>query len=328
MNLQGTYEGKSYTDLQGRELFPFIMSTMSLDRDDEIVDIGTLKINNFITNPIAYWRHNNGLSPIGLWYNVRKEGNTLKGELYFHELPDIEYQTNISLMVKEYVSAGIIKACSIGFLRGDFIDLPINTDNTIMLPNGNQIIIPQDRANVIRTSWANGVRYWQNSELIECSPCPIPSNRDALMTLSKAFEVKHEPEIPEKILAWCKSNGMEIEKSGRVLSSANHKKLVEFHKAMDGCHSEIHKINTEFGQFLNNFAFDPIEPEEPPEEEPEEDGKTITEPILMEETTVTIKDILEDEEPEEDIDILLTEDEEPIKVFRFKQPKKFIIKHS
>jgi HK97 family phage prohead protease/HK97 family phage major capsid protein len=129
--------------------FLFTMSTDSVDRMGDIVDIGGIDLAGFKTNPIALWNHDPD-SPIGTWSSLKKTGGALTGKL---ELAP-EGTSSLIDRIRKLIDLRVIRAVSIGFraLKG----LPIETDGRF-----------------------SGFRY-TSSELLEASVVSIPANQDAL----------------------------------------------------------------------------------------------------------------------------------------------------
>ena len=132
----------------GDNPFLFVMSDATVDRYGDVIDPRGWKLSDFTRNPVALFGHDSG-QPIGVWRNVRVEGDALIGELDF--LP-----AGRSARVDElraFVETGMLRAVSVGFrpLKGE----PI--------PNSPQ----------------QGTRYTA-SDLVECSLVSIPANPNAL----------------------------------------------------------------------------------------------------------------------------------------------------
>lgn len=123
----------------------FIMTTEVVDRDNDIIKVSGIKLDNFLKNPIMFYNHNSWES-IGYWRNLRIENNTLVGTPEFSN-------TVLGEQVKTQVLDGSLRACSIGF----------------MVLDQGQEQINDKMVNVI-----------YQSELFECSIVTLPANQDAV----------------------------------------------------------------------------------------------------------------------------------------------------
>lgn len=138
----------------------FIMSTENPDRYRDVVVIAGLDIENFLENPVAPLMHNTRELPVGHWEKLEKSLNgrpkRLEGD--FVHGPIDERAPRIA-EVAYMLENGLLRACSIGFIPDwDDVDYILNDDE----------------------SWSGGLRF-NKSELIECSPCVVPANPDALI---------------------------------------------------------------------------------------------------------------------------------------------------
>ena len=254
----GEFTGKSYVDENGRKLFPFIVTSRSLDRVNEIVDSTTLKVDSFRKNPRMYYQHNRYRSTIGEWVNLRMEGSVWIADAYFHCLPDIESGEPISERVMQYVETAQLKTCSIGFNNSTVTVLPI-TDGVVRTPDGLIVPVPNNRTERINNSWERGVKYHQNAELLEISIVDIPANEDAMAKI-KAFNLELETKI------------------GKPISGNNFKKIKMAKVHSDECSKALKELADSIGEILdddedNNTSDQEGKPKE--EAEPKEPVKSI-----------------------------------------------------
>jgi HK97 family phage major capsid protein/HK97 family phage prohead protease len=130
--------------------FTFVMSTDSVDRVGDIVEIPGIDLAGFKQNPIALLNHDQTM-PIGTWSQVTKQPGQLVGKL---TLADPGTSPLVDRL-RTFIEQRILRAVSIGFraLAADPID-------------------PKD-------PWG-GVRFTK-SELLECSLVSVPANPDALI---------------------------------------------------------------------------------------------------------------------------------------------------
>ena len=119
-----------------------------------------IDLSAFLKNPVMLWNHNrddhgtvNAQLPIGIWKDLRIENGVLTGEPVFDE------KDEFALKIKQKYEAGILNACSMGFMPLEWSDTPE------MLKEGQKV------ATVTRC------------RLMEISICDIPSNANATVVL-------------------------------------------------------------------------------------------------------------------------------------------------
>lgn len=119
-----------------------------------------IDLSAFLKNPVMLWNHNrddhgtvNAQLPIGIWKDLRIENGVLTGEPVFDE------KDEFALKIKQKYEAGILNACSMGFMLLEWSDAPE------MLKEGQKV------ATVTRC------------RLMEISICDIPSNANATVVL-------------------------------------------------------------------------------------------------------------------------------------------------
>ena len=119
-----------------------------------------IELEAFLKNPVMLWNHIRGgigmvndQLPIGYWKDLRIENGVLTGEPVFDKTDEF------AVKIKKKYEAGILNACSMGFMPLEWSDAPE------MLKQG------QTRATVTRC------------RLMEISICDIPSNANATVVL-------------------------------------------------------------------------------------------------------------------------------------------------
>lgn len=119
-----------------------------------------IDLSAFLKNPVMLWNHNrdnhgtvNAQLPIGIWKDLRIENGVLTGEPVFDETDEF------AVRIKKKYEAGILNACSMGFVPLEWSDAPE------MLKEGQTV------ATVTRC------------RLMEISICDIPSNGNATVVL-------------------------------------------------------------------------------------------------------------------------------------------------
>lgn len=193
----------------GKEVYPFVLSTESIDRDFEIMKISGMDIKSFKEAPRMFFNHNMFDKPIGKWLNIRKDGKVLKADAWLHE------ETEESREIKRLIDVGVINTASIGFM---------SIKRSKKEP-------PDELREVMKDYWRDSIVIHDKSEIYEASIVTVPSNREAIMERSqKAFDAgklsHHALQFLEKIL---KNKGDEMKqpetKAGSVLSKGNKAKL-------------------------------------------------------------------------------------------------------
>lgn len=119
-----------------------------------------IDLSAFLKNPVMLWNHNrdghgtvDAQLPIGYWKDLRVENGVLTGEPVFDE------NDPFAMKVKQKLEAGILNACSMGFVPLEWSDAPE------MVKEGQKV------ATVTRC------------RLMEISICDIPSNANATVVL-------------------------------------------------------------------------------------------------------------------------------------------------
>lgn len=134
----------------------FVMSTQEVDRYGDVVVTNGINIDMFMKNPVALWAHSHNV-PVGTWSDlVKVSGKPKRLEGTLTVAP--EGITEEADKVARLISAGIVRACSIGFL------IDWNAIEPMMDADDN---------------WTGGIQF-NACELIECSPCSVPANQSAL----------------------------------------------------------------------------------------------------------------------------------------------------
>jgi HK97 family phage prohead protease len=133
----------------------FVMTAQIVDRYGDIVVTKGGDLTEFNNNPIALWAHDASEFPIGMWQNINQVNGTprrLEGDVGFAP----EGTTDDADTVVSLVAAGMVRACSIGFLPKAWESIKDKEDRW----TGYQF-----------NEW----------ELLECSVCCIPANPAAIV---------------------------------------------------------------------------------------------------------------------------------------------------
>ena len=193
------FEIKKYqTEIDGNtvDVYPFIISTESIDRGGEKMTVKKIKTNNYKKNPIVLFQHNSWSMPIGK--SIKEEIQTandgslmLVSHLVFNET-DEEV-----LKIKQAVDGGFLNASSIGFtaLKKPIFEVP-----------------PVELQEKFRE-----IKVWQEVELLEWSVVTIPMNQDAI--LQKGYN-----DLDDEMKSWIDDNLL-LNKAGRRNSQKDAKSL-------------------------------------------------------------------------------------------------------
>ncbi len=146
----------------------WVMSDMSLDRDQERVDPAGADFKNFKRNPVVLWAHDYERPAIGKISNPKVRDGKVVGKVEF----DDKDTDPFAWMVGQKVKKGIINAGSNGFkpTTVEFVEEP------------------KDSTRLIHRKW----------ELMEFSICNVPANTNAMA-------VRAEDDMDEKAMEQLKA---------------------------------------------------------------------------------------------------------------------------
>ena len=140
-----------------------IISTGTLDRDNEILRPRGVNLDNFVKNPVVPWSHDAGSPPIAKAIWVRKGTKRLMAKIKFAV-------TDRAEEVWQLFKQGFLNAFSVGFR-------PTKGHR----PTPDEIKASPDLADA---RW-----IYDEWELLEFSPVTIPSNPEALAQAVKANKI-------------------------------------------------------------------------------------------------------------------------------------------
>ena len=161
-----------------------VISDESLNSYGFWVKTDGIDLTAFLKNPVMLWNHNrddhgtaDAQLPIGYWKDLRIENGVLTGEPVFDE------KDPFAMKVKQKLEAGILNACSMGFMPLEWSDAPE------MLKQGQTV------STVTRC------------RLMEISICDIPANANATVVLydenSKTINLSALPGLRDTGLRDC-----------------------------------------------------------------------------------------------------------------------------
>ena len=215
--------------IEGKKLFPMIISTNDVDRVGDIMDIAGVDLTEYKMNPVVmnnHWR-----PTIGVTEKLEVINNSkLLAWFWFDEI------TKESQERKAQIESGSVRTSSIGFEPIEWEDIPIDATNIDLLKG--------------RTRWISSIRKYTKWILIEWSVVDIPANTQAQILrayfkginpeeIEKQFQMKIDKEfLEDEIKKIMKGTDMPINnetikdeirklnlKAGAVLSGANKTKL-------------------------------------------------------------------------------------------------------
>lgn len=134
----------------------YVMSSQAVDRYGDVVETKGGNLAEFVKNPVVLFAHNSRGFPIGLWSDVNVQEKTRPPRMEGTASFSPEGTTPEADMAAKLVAAGIMRACSIGFMPTAW----------------ESIKDDQDR-------WT-GYRF-KEWELLECSTCSVPAHPHALV---------------------------------------------------------------------------------------------------------------------------------------------------
>jgi HK97 family phage prohead protease len=102
---------KSTVKNAGGGRYTFIISSSSVDREKDVVDVHGIDLDNFKINPVVLWAHNSSLPPIARAANIRIAEDKLLADVIFPELGT----SKLADEVRGLVEQGFVGAASIGF---------------------------------------------------------------------------------------------------------------------------------------------------------------------------------------------------------------------
>jgi hypothetical protein len=231
--------GIEYLDGYEDRVIEYTLSDETVDRDGDIIVQAGIDLSNYVKNPVVLPFHDSRAYPVGnfikLWVDIT--GKCLKGQILF---PDERVDpTGMADRAFRFAKSRIMRAGSIGF-RGKEVKFPTKEERVLLGMRDYGVIFSQ-------------------SELVEFSLCPVPSNPNALSNAVKSgaltatdllyVETQEDEEIPmtkeeldallkaeiPKLLAEAKATEIE-QKAGRTVSKATMARLKKMHeRATEAC---------------------------------------------------------------------------------------------
>lgn len=203
---------------QEDNIYEFIASTASVDRQGDSIDQSGWELENYLKNPVILFAHNYSELPIAKAVEVIKADSALIIKIQFAS----EEANPKAQQIKRLVDEGILNTTSVGFIQKE--------------RNGSIIT---------------------KAELLEVSIVPVPANQDALRLAYKGLDesivkeietaldaVSEDTEPVEEPTEEVVEQVVEevTEKSGRVISQKNEKMLKATADSLRTALSEIEKL--------------------------------------------------------------------------------------
>lgn len=154
--------------------YTIVGSIEKTDRDRDVLKVAGIDLKNYKKNSVVLWAHNNRELPIGKTERVWKKDGKLMFKIKFASAE----HNPIAPFVEQQFKDGFLNAFSISFI-----------------PNYETVSYDEKK----------GIRFINNSELLELSAVPIPANPDAVMVrelearVEKAGLKEYFPEIKEEV---------------------------------------------------------------------------------------------------------------------------------
>lgn len=134
----------------------FVITTGAVDRDNDTIAVDGWDTRHWLKNPVVLFGHRSDLPPVAKGISMVKSAGALRSTVEFPPEGVYDLADTVYAMVK----GGFLKATSVGF-----------------------------RAKRGKYAWneERGGIDFEEQELLEFSIVPVPSNPEALLTLSKDF---------------------------------------------------------------------------------------------------------------------------------------------
>lgn len=137
------------------------ISTVSVDRDGEVMIPQGMNSQDFEKNPMLFWNHDYGV-PVGNVTRMVRKDNYIEATLTFGKRPSGFVGEFFPSFVESMVRQGIVKGVSVGFVPED---------------GGVRNATKKDKSVYGRTC----DKVYNKWKLLEVSVAPLPANQDALI---------------------------------------------------------------------------------------------------------------------------------------------------
>ena len=146
-----------------------VISTATMDRDNEILDPKGADLSDYNKNRTVCWAHGYGEMPVGtnMWLKIKKTIGII-AKTIFAPAPELYRGDWFPDTVKHMMKTGHLRSFSVGFVPLEYEDIELKEGDN-----------PLTALRRIYTKWL----------LLEYSIVPVPSNPDALMAMVKSGEI-------------------------------------------------------------------------------------------------------------------------------------------
>lgn len=167
-------------DGRGERRLDAAISTISVDRDGDVLLPSGLRADEFRRNPVVLLGHDAGSLPIGKAVRIRQTPNAVMAEMEFAERPAAHPDAAewVPDTVYDLFKQGVLNAFSVGF-----------TIDSARPANKKDVNRFGDRVRRVVTEW----------NLLEFSVVTIPANQDALVTAVKSGDLRQDSYIFEAL---------------------------------------------------------------------------------------------------------------------------------
>jgi phage head maturation protease len=166
------------TDGHEGNVIPWVLSTGVTDRSNERMDVGGIRLERYLDNPVLLWMHDQKTLPIGKGVNPR-QGRDRNGapallmDLMFSRITELSRDVN-ALVAKGYLNGGSIGFIPLGWTDEDAQQYAARGEAYPHLPT---------------------LRTHKKAELLEYSVVNIPMNPDALVQRSYGVDSHLEQNV-------------------------------------------------------------------------------------------------------------------------------------
>lgn len=209
----------------GDRLVRFLISSSSVDRDNDMVSQSGWRLDTFLANPVICWSHDYSQPPIGRATSVSVGAKGLSAEIEFCP----KGLNPFADMVCDLVKAGFLNAISVGFRplkyvfnderKGmDFYEQELLEASICAIPANPQCLIEARAAGID----VEPLRDWAEKTLAALPAKATEPEMDAMRS-KIADAVDAIAELVEKV------ETATVGKKGRVVSAKNQQKIQQAH---------------------------------------------------------------------------------------------------
>jgi hypothetical protein len=162
LQYQAEIEKSLATVIDGKQTYPFIITTNSIDRVGDILNVSGMILDEFEKNPVIFRNHQK--PAIGRSIKIERDNSKIISYAYLDGTNEISRETKAS------IDAGTLRTASIGFEPTEWEDKSLDDESRKKL-NGRQ--------------WIPFIRTYTKSILVEWSVVDLPANIEAELIRAK-----------------------------------------------------------------------------------------------------------------------------------------------